>query len=97
FWLFGTADTPALPLLNGLVGHGGRLGCRIFCGFPGRLKGKRYYPAALKPDEYDIRESSHDDIDVSKLSSPSVAMYNKALLRVLQATDTNYEQTRKAT
>ncbi|KAF8348038.1 hypothetical protein F5887DRAFT_880325, partial [Amanita rubescens] len=50
----------------------------------------RYYPASLKPDEYDIRQSSHDDINVSKLSSPSVAMYNKALLHVLQATDVNY-------
>ena len=77
FWLFGTANTPALPLLNGLVGHGGQLRCHIFCRFPGQLKGKRYYPATLKPDEYNVRESSHDDINVSKLSSPSVAMYNK--------------------
>jgi hypothetical protein len=97
FWLFGTADTPALPHLSGLMGHGGRLGCRIFCGVPGWLKGRKYYPAALKPEKYNVQGSSHDNVNVINLPSPSVAQYNKALLELLQAMDANYEQIRKAT
>jgi hypothetical protein len=97
FWLFGTADTPAMPILSGLVGHGGRLGCCTFCGVPGRLKGKKYYPAALKPDRYNVVGSSHDDVDVINLPSPSVSKYNMALVELLQATDSSYERIRKAT
>ncbi|TFK80943.1 hypothetical protein K466DRAFT_455001, partial [Polyporus arcularius HHB13444] len=32
-WLYtATADSPAMAYLNGLVGHNGRQGCRLYCG-----------------------------------------------------------------
>lgn len=36
FFGFGTADTLALPILSGSVGHNGNSGCRQSCGMPGR-------------------------------------------------------------
>lgn len=97
YWLFGTADTPGLTTLSGLVGHGGRLGCRLFCGFPGRRKGSKYYPAALKPINYNVANSSHPDVDVDHLPSPSRSKYAQAIYTLLTATDTNYERLRLAT
>ncbi|EJF61375.1 hypothetical protein DICSQDRAFT_28419, partial [Dichomitus squalens LYAD-421 SS1] len=29
--LFATGDTPAMAYMNGLVGHSGAHGCRLFC------------------------------------------------------------------
>ncbi|KAI0736012.1 hypothetical protein C8Q76DRAFT_577487, partial [Earliella scabrosa] len=29
--IFATADTVAIPYINGLVGHSGAHGCRLFC------------------------------------------------------------------
>ncbi|CDO72198.1 hypothetical protein BN946_scf184970.g50 [Trametes cinnabarina] len=51
FLLLVTADGPAMAYLNGLVGHQGAHGCRLYCDFPGRNKPgmAMYYPAALCP------------------------------------------------
>ncbi|KAA1466965.1 hypothetical protein DENSPDRAFT_766810, partial [Dentipellis sp. KUC8613] len=57
------ADTPAMAVLDGLVGPQGRLGCRFYCDYPGRRKpgGSQYYPACLKPLDYEIQGCDHDD------------------------------------
>ena len=36
FFALGTADGPGLTYLNGLVGHKGKNGCRLYCGVLGR-------------------------------------------------------------
>ncbi len=54
FLALNTADGPAMAYLNGLVGHHGKFGCRLYCPVPGRHKpnGSHYYPALMKPDDY---------------------------------------------
>ncbi|TFK84307.1 hypothetical protein K466DRAFT_577363 [Polyporus arcularius HHB13444] len=49
FLLLATADSPAMAYLNGLIGHNGRYGCRLYCGHQGRHKPEHptYYPALL--------------------------------------------------
>lgn len=85
FFAFGTADTVALPLLSGAVGHHGNNGCRQGCGMPGwHIPNKpTYYPAVLKPDNYTIAKCSHDDIDVGKLGLPDCSRYQQDLKTVL--------------
>ena len=60
-----TADAPAIIYMNGLVGHRGKIGCRHHCDIKGRLRGKHYYPALLKPSgNYRVRGCDHPDIDI---------------------------------
>lgn len=67
FLAFATADGPGMQFINGLVGHSGRRGCRLYCDIPGRRKptsGGHYYPALKKPKPpYNVPNSMHDDID----------------------------------
>ena len=88
FFAFGTADTVALPVLSGLVGHNGKNGCRVYCGMPGRHKPNHptYYPAALKPHNYQVARCDHPDVDLRKLQSPDAATYMRNLHLVLQST-----------
>lgn len=62
--IFATADSPAMAYLNGLVGHHGAQGCRLYCALRGRRKphGPHYYPAMLKPLNYYERGCDHDDV-----------------------------------
>ncbi len=55
FLYLATADAPGMALLNGLVGHTGRCGCRVYCGQHGYHKPSKpiYYPALLLPDVAD--------------------------------------------
>ncbi|KIL58199.1 hypothetical protein M378DRAFT_15704 [Amanita muscaria Koide BX008] len=87
FLCFFTADTVAIPMLNGLVGHTGGSGCRIPCGQQGRRKPKQptYYPAALKPDDYSVTGCDHPDIDINQIDGPNVVKYNRNLQVVLQS------------
>jgi hypothetical protein len=92
FLAFATADAPALPYLNGLVGHHGRLGCRLFCGTPGRHRdgGSHYYPALLKPlaqypnePTYQVEGSDHADIKVSDVGTTNSTKNYAQLLQVV--------------
>ncbi|RDX43647.1 hypothetical protein OH76DRAFT_1331159, partial [Lentinus brumalis] len=49
YLLLATADSPGMAYLNGLVGHNGAHGCRLFCGQRGRHRPSKptYYPALL--------------------------------------------------
>ena len=85
FFCLATADGPGMAYLNGLVGHHGKNGCRLFCTLPGRHKqgGAHYYPVLLKPDQYTVDGSDHPDIDVYSLPSYSVQDYEEKLKYVM--------------
>ncbi|KIL54909.1 hypothetical protein M378DRAFT_91721, partial [Amanita muscaria Koide BX008] len=100
FFLFGTADTKGLPVINGLVGHSGKHGCRLYCGFPGRHKPgiAMHYPAALKPRNHDPRLHFHADINLNLISQPNNNEYDKNLRILLGArTATAYRERRLET
>ncbi|PCH44326.1 hypothetical protein WOLCODRAFT_76994 [Wolfiporia cocos MD-104 SS10] len=71
FLLLATADSVGMTYLNGLVGHSGAQGCRIYCPLKGRHKpgSGYYYPACLKPDNYDVANCSHEDVKLQILDS----------------------------
>ena len=97
---FGTADTVGMAELNGWVGHHGRNGCRILCSMPGRHKpgAGTYYPVMLKPHGSIPSGSSHQDIDINSITTPSPDEYSKRLYHVLCSTSTReYERRRKET
>jgi hypothetical protein len=80
------ADSIAMGHLTGSVGHHGRCGCRLLCGFAGRNKeqGSHYYPALLRPTGFeDHRTSSHRDVDINTLPSPDPAKYRRDLFHVI--------------
>ncbi|KIL54288.1 hypothetical protein M378DRAFT_19053, partial [Amanita muscaria Koide BX008] len=100
FFCFFTADTVAIPTLNGLVGHTGGSGCRIPCGQRGRRKPQQptYYPAALKPDDYSVKGCDHPDIDIDQLDGPNTVEYLRNLRILLQSTTKrNYNKNRLLT
>ena len=100
FFFLGTADGPGLAALHGQVGHHGVHGCCEYCGLKGRHKpkGPHYYPALLKPMDYDLDECNHADVDVFALPSASRAQYfrNVGLLAAC-TTDAEFKLTRKDT
>lgn len=103
FFALGTADGPGLTHLNGLVGHMGKNGCRMYCGVLGRRKPRdsHYYPALLKPlPPYDVGGCNHPDPDFDdpNLFMPSVDKYRAHLqLLVGSRTETNYKAKRLET
>ena len=88
FFFAGTVDTRGLPAISGLVGHSGKHGCRLYCGFHGQHKAgaPMYFPAALKLVNHDPGNYHHPDIDVATISSPNVNEYHTNWRNVLQAT-----------
>ena len=95
-----TADGPGMAYLNGLVGHHGKHGCRLYCSIPGRHKpnGPHYYPALLKPDNYVMRGCDHEDL--SHFDSPPVSSHwYLQNLRFLTSSpnDTQYKKRRLET
>ena len=100
FFGFGTADTVALPILSGAVGHHGNNGCRQSCGMQGRhVPGKpTYYPAALKPDNYTVAKCNHDDVNVRELGSPNCSKYQQDLKTILASrNEAQYKKCRRLT
>ena len=69
--VFGTADSLGSAAMSGMVGHGGRYGCRLYCDMPGRRRDgdSHYYPAMALPHSYDIPGCSHPDISAGDLHS----------------------------
>ena len=85
FLLLILADAVAMAELTGSVGHHGRKGCRLLCGFFGRNKphGSHYYPALLRPLNSNWEGCSHPDIDVLALQPVDPDEYRKDLDFVL--------------
>lgn len=87
FLAYVTADGPGMQFINGLVGHSGRYGCRLYCPMRGRHKpgSGHYFPACMKPFHYDIEGSNHGDISI-RFPDPEqdnvVTRYRRNLYRV---------------
>ncbi|KZT40746.1 hypothetical protein SISSUDRAFT_1090039 [Sistotremastrum suecicum HHB10207 ss-3] len=102
FLLIVNADGPGMTYLNGLVGHQGKMCCRLFCGYTGRLKGSHYYTANLRPLAYDRPGSNHIDVDLRRLHqgdkiAPSVR-YAEELEKVIRCrNETQFERVRLET
>lgn len=81
YLLFTTADGPGLVYWDGMVGHSGKNGCRLYCGIPGRRKerGHRYYPALLCPRDNVPEGSNHPDISVFDIPPGGSADYENNL------------------
>jgi len=94
------ADGPGMMHITGLVGYHGKHGCRLYCGLPGRREpqGKHYFPALLKPVNYDVEGSMHADINIKTLPRASSDVY-AANLRylVMSPNEAQYRARRLAT
>ena len=79
FLIFVMADTPGMSQVDGMVGHGGALGCRLYCGLRGRHKpnSSYYYPALLKPDNYFVQGCDHPDVSLHSLNASSVQIHER--------------------
>jgi hypothetical protein len=69
--LFGTADSPGSASMSGMVGHGGKFGCRLYCDMPGRRRfgDSHYYPAMKAPlGDYDVPGCCHPDVTETDLN-----------------------------
>lgn len=88
FLIFVTADGPGLVYFDGMVGHSGKSGCRLYCGLLGRRKGTHYYPALLIPHHYAIAGSNHPDVSVYELHDPDLTEYFDNLLKLVAAPNT---------
>ena len=90
-----------MAYLNGLVGHHGAFGCRLYCPVKGRRKdgGTHYYPALLKPSNYTVEGCTHDTISPSQIPlSPSPIAYQQNLQIVMSSpTNAAYGFNRKNT
>lgn len=99
--ILGLADGPGLTYLNGLTGHSGAFGCRLFCPIKGRRKdgGNHYYPALLKPENYTVEHCDHGDIPTDSVQSiGNPAEYNACLNLVLASkTSAEYQRNRRMT
>lgn len=88
FLLLVLADAIAMAPLSGSVGHHGRKGCRLLCGFIGRnkVRGSHYYPALLRPAGFENhRTSSHPDVDIRTLPIPNPEEYRSDLFSVISS------------
>lgn len=100
FLYLGGADGPGSVHFTGLVGHHGAYPCRLYCDLKGRHKPgvPHYYPALLKPDNYDVPGCNHPDVDPDEIHGGSPAEYNKNLLHLLHSRHaTDYKERRKNT
>jgi hypothetical protein len=100
FFALGTADGPGMTYLNGLVGHHGKHGCRLYCPITGRHKpnGTHYYPAFLKPNNYEVEGSDHGDISFTNLPSCSETIYFQNLRNLMSSpNETQYKKRRLET
>src|SRR6266702_576407 len=81
------ADGLGMMHVTGLVGYHGKHGCRLYCGLPGHREphGKHYFPALLRPINYNIEGSMHADIDIRSLPIASSDIYNANLRYLVTA------------
>ncbi|KAG6874707.1 hypothetical protein C0992_006918 [Termitomyces sp. T32_za158] len=95
-----TADGPGMVYLNGLVGHSGKIGCRLWCGLVGRKKpGSSYYfPLLSKPNNYTVSGCDHDDVPPHIVRDIDVNRYTANLALVVSSrTKQEYELNRRET
>ncbi|KIK80002.1 hypothetical protein PAXRUDRAFT_16026 [Paxillus rubicundulus Ve08.2h10] len=85
YLLFTTADGPGLVYWDGMVGHSGKNGCRVYCGVLGRCKdhGTHYYHALLCPRDHTVAGLDHNDIDAFELPQGGSAEYADNLKKIV--------------
>ncbi|KAJ7669958.1 hypothetical protein DFH06DRAFT_902831, partial [Mycena polygramma] len=83
------ADGPGLTCVNGLCGHHGAYGCRLYCSLKGRHKNgsSTYYPVLKKPNNYDVAGCDHEDVDPSRIPPASEEEYLANLAYVVGSRD----------
>ena len=95
-----TTDGPGMMHITDLVGYHGKHGCRLYCGLAGHHEpqGKHYFPALLRPKDYQVEGSLHLDIKIQDLPKPSRVRYAKNLhYLVASPNETQYHARRLAT
>ena len=100
YLLFTTADGPGLVYWDGMVGHSGKNGCRLYCGTLGRRKegGKHYYPALLCPRDHVVLGSDHPDVNVFDLPPGGSAGYGDNLTKIVTVRNpTQWDKTKTET
>jgi len=100
FFYIGTADSPGNMYLTCLVGHHGAFPCCLFCGIKGQhyLGVPHYYPALLKPHDYQVTGCGPPDIDIKDINSGSSDDYDCKLIYILYSCHpTEYKQCHKET
>jgi hypothetical protein len=100
FLALATADGPGMAYLNGLVGHHGKYGCRLYCSVTGRHKpgGSHYFPALLKPNDYAAQGCDHDDVSFANLPSCSQEKYYSNLRYLMSSpNETQFKKRRLET
>jgi hypothetical protein len=100
FMVCNLADAPGMATVNGLVRHTGARGCRLFCKMLGRRKpgGTAYYPALLRPHNYNVEGCNHNHVNPSAINLGSEAKYWEGVKSVERCkTEAKYERVRKAT
>lgn len=87
YLLYETADGPGLVYWDGMVGHCGKNGCRMYCGVRGRRKtDQNHYSAALlKPKDRACIGSDHDDVNVFRLPPGGADEYTDNLCRLISS------------
>jgi hypothetical protein len=82
-----TADGPGLVYFDGMVGHCGKNGCRLYCGVIGRRKhrGSHYYPVLLLPNNFHVQGCDHPDVDVFNLPPAASNEYVANLHRLVSS------------
>lgn len=98
--LLATADGPGMTYLNGLVGHSGKIGCRLWCGLVGRHKqgGSHYYPVLFRPNNFHVTGCDHPDANPAESRPINPTRYTESLQKVCTAsTQAQYEESRRET
>jgi hypothetical protein len=91
-----SADGPAMAYINGLVGHQGKIGCRLYCPMKGRRKGSHYYPVCLKPEGNEPND--HPDILPAEYADNTFFDYDSQLKYVTESRNkTQYKARRLQT
>ena len=88
--LFVTADSPAMAMIYGMVGHSGKFHCHLYCGLPGHRHDRdgHYYSVMLKPDAYAVVGCDHNDVlftDLRRYQQYISTCYRENLLKLLRA------------
>jgi hypothetical protein len=92
-----TADGPGMMHVTGFVGYHGKHGCCLYCGMAGRREenGKHYFPALLKPADYNIQGCMHGDVDVTNLPIPLREQYTENLRFLLRSSNERQYRSRR--
>ena len=85
FLALATADGPAMAYINGLVGHQGKIGWRLYCPFPGHRKGSHYYLVCLKLLDNNTSDNNHNDLNPTTFTSITFSNYKKSLAYLIES------------